>query len=110
MITMLYAYHAYPINARHGDGGVDSPVRGEVAEGIVAVDLCDNRGGLVECWFSGRVEDAGADARYVGWEAVDAVGVDAAEIGGDEVFGYDGCVGGGDAVCGKNAFCVGLGV
>jgi hypothetical protein len=48
------------------------------------------------------------DAGHVGGDAVDAMGVDAAEVGEDEGFGYDESVGGRDAVAFQDRLDEGL--
>jgi hypothetical protein len=73
-------------------------MRAEEAEGVMAVYLAYYRGDLVECWLGGGVEDTGADPCHVGGDAVHAVGVDAAKVGGDEALRYDGSVGFWDAI------------
>lgn len=55
----------------------------------MAVDLGYYGCYLVEGGRGEGVQEVVADAEDVGGETVDAVGVDAAEIGEDEGFGYD---------------------
>jgi hypothetical protein len=52
----------------------------------------------VECGRDFWVEDSLTDAGHVRGDAVDAMGVDAAEVGEDKGFGYDESIGGRNAV------------
>jgi len=79
-------------------------VRSHEAKGIVSVYLGNHGGDLGECWFGGWVEHTLTNAGYVAGDAVDAVGVYAAEVGGDEAVGDCGGVGGGDAVGFQDGF------
>lgn len=65
---------------------------------VVAVDLRDHRRGLLDGGLGSGVEGALADALDVRRDAVDAVGIDTAEVRGYEAAGYGGGVGRGHAV------------
>ena len=78
-------------------------MRAEEAERVAPIDLgyygCD----FVQYGGGSGIEDALMDARHVGRNSVDAVGVDAAEVGEDEAFCDYGCVGRWDAIAFENA-------
>ncbi len=67
-------------------------MRREEAEAVVAVDLGYYGSDLVECRRCEGVEETFAEACHIRGEAVDAVGVDATEIGENEGFGYNRCI------------------
>jgi hypothetical protein len=73
-------------------------------EAVLAVDLSNGGCDLGQDGLGGCVEDALADALHVGGDAVHAVGVDTAEVGGYEAAGYDGGVLWGDVVAFENVF------
>ena len=71
---------------------------GKEAEAVVAVYLGYHGGDLVKCRGSEGVQEAVAETKHVGGEAVDPVSVDAAEVSEHEGFCYNDCIFGRDAI------------
>lgn len=87
MVAVLDAHHADAVDGGHFARFAHAQFGGDEAEAIVGVDLGYDGGDFFEGGLGGGGEDFLPDASHVGRDAVDAVGVHAAEVGGDEAFG-----------------------
>src|SRR5271156_1888248 len=100
VVRVLDGYKADAKGAGHGDGGGHAGVRGDEAKAVVGVYLGYYGRDFGKSWGYFWVEDPLAYSSHIGGQAVDAVGVDATEVGEDEAMCDDGGIFQGNTVSG----------